>query len=93
MVRERKGEYRKELQQWAQDGFVRARIDGEIRRLDEEIELKRYEKHSIELVLDRLILNSDEKSRLTEGVEKALKMSEGLVILNFQGEDLSLIHI
>ena len=75
MVRERKGEYRKELQQWAQDGFVRARIDGEIRRLDEEIELKRYEKHSIELVLDRLILSSDEKSRLTEGVEKALKLS------------------
>ena len=87
MVRERKGEYRKELQQWAQDGFVRARIDGEIRRLDEEIELKRYEKHSIELVLDRLILSSDEKSRLTEGVEKALKMSEGLVILNFKEED------
>ena len=47
MVRERKGEYRKELQQWAQDGFVRARIDGEIRRLDEEIELKRYEKHKL----------------------------------------------
>jgi excinuclease ABC subunit A len=87
MVRQRKGEYRKELQNWAQDGFIRARIDGEIRRLDEDIELRRYEKHSIDLVLDRLTLNSDGKSRLTEGVEKALKMSEGLVNLNFKDED------
>ena len=87
MVRERKGEYRKELQQWAEDGYVRARIDGELRRLDEEIELKRYEKHSIELVLDRLVLSVDEKSRLTEGLEKALQLSGGLVLLHFQEQD------
>jgi excinuclease ABC subunit A len=87
MVRERKGEYRKELDEWAQEGYVRARIDGEIRRLDEEIELKRYEKHTIELVLDRLELTAAEKSRFTEGVEKALRLSGGLVIVRYRDKD------
>ena len=80
MVQERKGEYRKELDQWRTDGFVRARIDGTIRRLDEEIVLERYEMHSIDLVIDRLRLTPDEKSRFTEGVERSLNLSKGLVI-------------
>ena len=83
MVRERKGEYRKELEEWASEGFVRARIDGEVRRLDEEIQLARYEKHTIELVLDRLTITAHEKSRFTEGVEKALLLGNGLAILNY----------
>ena len=87
MVRERKGEYRKEMVGWAKEGFVRARIDGEVRRLDEEITLARYEKHTIELVLDRLTLSSDEKSRFTEGVEKALQLANGLVVLNYCDHD------
>ena len=49
MVLERKGEYRKEFEEWAKEGFVRARIDGEIRRLDEKIQLGRYENHTIDL--------------------------------------------
>ncbi len=87
MIRERKGEYRKELTGWAREGYVRARIDGEIRRLDEEISLARYEKHTIELVLDRLTLLPEEKSRFTESVEKALQLSEGLVVLHYQEAD------
>jgi len=87
MVRERKGEYRKEMEGWAKEGFVRARIDGVVRRLDEEIILARYEKHTLELVLDRLTLTSDEKSRFTEGVEKALQLAEGLVVLNYRDRD------
>jgi hypothetical protein len=56
VVRERKGEYRKELAEWAQKGFVRARIDGVVRRLDEDIQLQRYAYHTIELVVDRLTI-------------------------------------
>ncbi len=80
MVQKRKGEYRKELEQWQADGFVRARIDGAIRRLDEDIVLERYEMHSIDLVIDRLKLTPDEKSRFTEGIERSLHLSKGLVI-------------
>ncbi|MFL2807719.1 MAG: excinuclease ABC subunit UvrA [bacterium] len=83
MVQERKGEYRKELEEWASEGYVRARIDGEVRRLDEEIQLARYEKHTIELVLDRLTITAMEKSRFTEGVEKALLLGNGLAILHY----------
>ena len=84
MVQERKGEYRKELEEWAAEGYVRARINGEVRRLDEEIRLARYEKHSIELVVDRLKITANEKSRFTEGVEKALLLGNGLVILHYR---------
>lgn len=79
MVRERKGEYRKELAQWLEQGYLRCRIDGEIRRLDEEIVLGRYEKHTLELVLDRFTLTPANRSRLTEAVEKAVEMAGGLV--------------
>ena len=88
MGQELKGEYRKELEDWAVEGYVRARIDGEVRRLDEDIRLARYEKHSIELVVDRLTITAEEKSRFTESVEKALLLGNGLAILH-----LSLIHI
>ena len=83
MVQERKGEYRKELDDWASEGYVRARIDGEVRRLDEDIQLARYEKHSIELVVDRLKITVEEKSRFTESVEKALLLGSGLAILHY----------
>ena len=79
MIRERKGEYRKELGQWLEDGYLRARIDGELRRLDEQIALGRYEKHTIELALDRFRLTPPNRSRLAEAVEKALELSGGLV--------------
>ncbi len=79
MVRERKGEYRRELAQWLEEGYLRARIDGEIRRLDEEVVLGRYEKHTLEVVLDRFPLEPRNRSRLAEAVERAVAMAGGLV--------------
>ena len=87
VVRERKGEYRKELAQWLEQGFLRVRIDGEIKRLDETIELARYEKHTIELVLDRLRLTPAERSRMAEAVEKAVALSGGLLTVEVDGKD------
>ncbi|MGK5093202.1 excinuclease ABC subunit UvrA [Deltaproteobacteria bacterium TL4] len=87
MVQERKGEYRKELTDWLAEGYLRARIDGEIRRLDENIELARYEKHSVDLVIDRLVLTSKDKSRFTEAVEKALRLTQGLVVVQYHEQD------
>ena len=81
VVRERKGEYRKDLLEWAQKGFVRARIDGEIRRLDEDIQLDRYVYHTIELVVDRLTVRKDARSRLADAVEQAVQLGEGLCVL------------
>jgi excinuclease ABC subunit A len=78
VVRERKGEYRKELAEWAQAGFVRARIDGAVRRLDEPIALARYSYHTIELVVDRLTIAADARSRLAEAVEQAVQLGGGL---------------
>jgi excinuclease ABC subunit A len=77
VVRERKGSYRKELVEWRQKGFVRARIDGDLRRLDEDIELERYVYHTIELVVDRLTLRAEDRSRLAEAVEQALSLGDG----------------
>ncbi|MBX3464456.1 MAG: excinuclease ABC subunit UvrA, partial [Planctomycetes bacterium] len=77
VVRERKGEYRKELAEWAQKGFVRARIDGVVRRLDEDVQLARYVHHTIELVVDRLTIGPEVRSRLAEGVEQAVQLGDG----------------
>ena len=88
MVRERKGEYRRELEQWLEQGYLRACIDGEIRRLDEEISLARYEKHTLELVLDRFTLEPRNRPRLTEAVEKAVEMAGGLVRVEIAGESV-----
>ena len=90
VVRERKGEYRKELAEWAQTGFVRARIDGVVRRLDEPIELARYVYHTIELVVDRLTIGSDARSRLSEAVEQAVSLGGGLCALAWGDGDYRL---
>ena len=89
VVRERKGEYRQELQDWRTRGFVRARIDGEIRRLDEDIQLHRYKYHTIELVTDRLRVAAGDTSRLAEAVEQALALSGGTaaLLLDRDGEE------
>jgi excinuclease ABC subunit A len=81
MVRERKGEYRRELADLLAQGFTRARIDGELRRLDEPIALARYEKHSIEVVVDRLRLEPAQGGRLLEALENGLSMGAGVVTL------------
>ncbi|MBZ0154533.1 MAG: excinuclease ABC subunit UvrA, partial [Planctomycetes bacterium] len=81
VVRERKGEYRKELLEWQQKGFVRARIDGVVRRLDEDITLQRYAYHTIELVVDRLTIATEVRSRLAEAVEQCTALGDGLCVL------------
>ena len=77
IVKDRKGEYRKELKDLLVRGFVRARIDGEVRRLDEPIQLARYERHTIEVVLDRITATKEKHSRLAEAVEGAFRLGEG----------------
>ena len=81
IVRGRKGEYRKELLAARKAGFVRVRIDGEIRDLAETITLHKQRKHTIEIVIDRIIVKADTNvaRRLAESVETALKMTKGLV--------------
>ncbi|GAB4145867.1 MAG: excinuclease ABC subunit UvrA [Planctomycetota bacterium] len=85
VVKERKGEYRRELAEWRQSGFVRARIDGEIRRLDEEVVLERYVYHTIELVVDRLTIGADAASRLREAVEQAVSLGGGSCTVRLDG--------
>ncbi len=79
LVRGRKGEYRKELRQLQADGFVRVRIDGDMYELGEEIVLDKNKKHTIEVVVDRLVVKEDMTSRLADSLETALRLGEGLV--------------
>ena len=79
IVRERKGEYRKELKQLLADGWLRARVDGELRSLEEDIPLARYEKHTIEVVVDRVKAVPESRERIFEAVERALAMAGGII--------------
>jgi len=78
IVRQKKGTYQQVFRDLNREGYARVRVNGEIRRTDEEITLERYRKHDIEVVIDRLSV--DERSRLAEAVENALEKSGGLVI-------------
>lgn len=78
----KKGEHQKVLEDARKAGFVRVRIDGTVRELDEEIFLERYQKHTIEIVVDRLILREDTHKRLVGSVESALELSEGIVTVS-----------
>ena len=80
IVQERKGEYRKELAELKEDGFVRARVDGVIYRIEEVPALVRYEKHTIEAVIDRMTLERKNMSRLREALEGALKLTDGKLV-------------
>ncbi len=79
VVRGRKGEYRKELEKLAREGFLRARIDGEIRQLDEPIRLDKRRNHTIEVVVDRLLVKPGLANRLEQSIVTALKLAQGLV--------------
>ena len=82
MVRGRKGEYAKLLEDLRKEGYVRARIDGELRELSEEITLEKYKKHDIEVVVDRLVVRPEIRGRLADSVETALKLGKGLVLVD-----------
>ncbi|MNO63554.1 UvrABC system protein A [compost metagenome] len=88
LVRGRKGTHEKILDSIRKNGFVRARIDGEIYEItEEEVKLEKNNKHNIEAVVDRLVIKSDIERRLTDSLEMALKLSGGLVIINKVGEE------
>ena len=88
VIRGKKGLHEKVLANITKNGFVRARIDGEIYELaEEEVKLEKNVKHNIEAVVDRLVIKDGIQSRLAESIETALKMAEGLVIINVIGEE------
>ena len=90
IVRGRKGEYVKELENIRKSGYVRVRIDGIIYDLSEKIKIEKNKKHTIEVVVDRLVIKPEIKSRLADSVETATKLAEGLITVDvIGGEELS----
>jgi excinuclease ABC subunit A len=88
IVRGRKGEFKKELEKLARSGFNRARIDGELRQLDEEIKLDKRRNHTIEVVIDRLLIKQGVQKRLDDSVHLAAKLTDGLVMVSIvDGEE------
>jgi excinuclease ABC subunit A len=79
IVKDRKGEYRKELRQLQADGFVRVRIDGEMHELSEPLSLDKNKKHTIEVVVDRLVVKDGFEGRLADSLETALRLADGVV--------------
>ncbi len=86
VARGKKGEHVKELESAKKGGFVRARIDGEIRDLSENIKLAKTQKHNIEVIVDRIVINRDVKSRISEAVETAAELSGGIIIVNIDSK-------
>ena len=82
----KKGEFTKELADIQKQGFVRARIDGEIVDLADDIKLKKSYKHNIEIVVDRLVMKEEIKSRLTDSIETATRLADGLVVIDIPGD-------
>jgi len=90
VVRGRKGEYKAILDDIRRQGFVRARIDGEVRDLNDEIDLERYKKHTIEVVVDRVVVKDGIRSRLAESLETALKIGQGIASVQVvDGEEIT----
>ena len=89
LIRGRKGEHTKVLEGIKRDGYVRVRIDGEIREIAEDIKLEKNKKHTIEVVVDRIVIKEGIEKRLSDSIETTLSLSEGLVIVNvIDGEDM-----
>ena len=87
IVRERKGEYRKELAQLQAAGYVRMRIDGVMHELGDPISLDKNKKHTLEVVIDRLVIKDDIGTRLAESIETAIQLADGLVRLEIPDGD------
>ncbi len=86
VIRGRKGEYVKLLQDFEKEGFVRVRIDGEVYEITDEIEIDRKKKHNIDIIVDRLVIKPDIRNRLAESVETALKHANNLVAIDIIGQ-------
>ncbi|MGM0410317.1 MAG: excinuclease ABC subunit UvrA [Bacillota bacterium] len=87
VIRGRKGEHQKILARARKDGFVRARVDGETRLLEEEINLDKNFKHDIEIIIDRLVIKDGMRQRLADSLETALEYSDGLVYIDVVDND------
>ena len=87
IVRGRKGEFVKLLASFSKEGFVRARIDGEVIELTDDIEIDRKKKHSIEIIVDRLIIKPEIRNRLAESIEIALKNANNIVLIDIVGKE------
>lgn len=93
LIREKKGTFTDKLESLRQKGYVRAQIDGILTRLDENIELAKTKKHTIKVVIDRLVVSADNKDRIAQAIEKALKESYGEVEVEILGDSKSeLVH-
>ena len=90
VVRGRKGEFTKLLSELQKEGFVRARIDGEVIDLSDEIQIDKKKKHTVELIVDRLVIKEEIRARLTESVEIALKHANNLVSIDLPGKETKL---
>ena len=87
IVQNRKGEHLEELNEARREGFVRVKINGSMRDLSEEISLDKKSKHSIDIVVDRIVIKSGIKSRLTDSVETALKLTSGFIKIDYVDEE------
>ncbi len=88
LVRGKKGEHREIIEEAQRQGFVRLRVNGDVVESDSDIELEKKKKHTIEAVVDRLIVKSKSKRRLADSVETALKVGQGTVLVNIKNKDL-----
>ena len=88
VVRGKKGEYKALLEGFSKEGFVRLRVDGTIYELTDDIDLDRKKKHNIDLIVDRLVIKDDIRSRLAESIEISLKYANNLVIINTPSEEM-----
>src|SRR5207249_3105008 len=82
VVRDRKGEYKDVFEELRADGFTRVKVDGDVRMLEEEIVLDKKFKHTIEVVVDRLVMKADLRTRLWQSIETAVALAEGLVVID-----------
>src|SRR5437773_9866 len=90
VVRDRKGEYKDVFEELREEGFTRVKVDGEVKLLEEPIELNKKLKHTIEVVVDRLIMKPDLRTRLTQSIETASALADGLVVIDvLDGEPMT----
>jgi len=90
VVRDRKGEFKDLLEELRAEGFTRVKVDGEVKLLEEQIELDKKFKHTIEVVVDRLVLKPDLRTRLAQSVETAAQLADGLVEIDvLDGESMT----
>jgi len=86
LVKGRKGEYKEVFDQIRKEGFIRARVDGKIMEVEDQIKLEKYKKHNIEVVVDRLMVNKKIAKRLADSLETALKLGSGMVMVDVVGK-------